>query len=838
LLYSFAPLEEQNLEKPDLKKEMKTTTVSLLALAVSTSVAAQQAEEIVVVGVVPAGSSIQTDKLAYPVQTATAEDLENIAALSIADFLRQSFASISLNDAQNNPMQPDLQYRGFTASPLLGLAQGIAVYQNGIRINEPLGDAVNWDLLPQSAIQEISLSGGSNPLFGLNSLGGSLVIDMKDGFDFEGANLEVSAGSFGRRVSNFEFGGNNGQLAYYLNIERFDEDGWRDYSESDALNFYTSVGWRSDSTQINLNYQHGESELTGNGSSPIELIEFDREAIFTGPDITENDMNMVSFDFSHKVSSSINFSGNIFHRENNTDSFNGDGTEFGVCEFGGMDTLIEGIEEDDLEELGLDDNEICKSQFGNVNDLEDFLNMTAISMGEDQEFEIEGFEADELSGTGILSHEAINNLSNRNQESTGTDFQWTYFGNFFGYEGQLVVGGAYFNGESKFNSVVELAGIDPLTRLTTGLGNGIFVDEEATSISTQTESTSLYFSNILDLTDSVALTLSARGNITEVDLRDRSGERPELNGSHRFTRINPAIGLTWQYNQNLNLYGSYSESSRAPTPIELACNEGVFDLAVQFAIEDGEDADDVDFECRLPNAFLADPPLDDVVAKSFEIGSRGYINDIRYAVGLFNTTNHDDILFQTTGRSTGLFANVDKTRRNGFEGSVSGRIQNFEWMFAYTHIQATFEDTFSVLSPNHDFADDDGEILVRSGDNIPGIPEDQFKLLVNYQPIDGLNLGIDIVNYSDQHLRGDESNQLDEIDGYTVLNLRARYQITDNLEGFVNIHNLFDEEFETFGLLGEEPGEVEVPIIEDMEVPLFLGSAPPRAAFIGIRYRF
>ena len=503
-----------------------------------------------------------------------------------------------------------------------------------------------------------------------------------------------------------------------------------------------------------------------------------------------------------------------------------------------MDTLIEGIEEDDLEELGLDDDDICESQFGEVNDLEDFLNITAMNMGEDEEFEIEGFEADELSGTGILSDEAINNLSNRNQESTGADFQWTYLGNFFGYEGQLVVGGAYFNGESKFNSVLELANIDPLTRLTTGLGTGTFVDEEATSISTQTESTSLYFSNILDLTGSVALTLSARGNITEIDLRDRSGERPELNGSHRFARINPAIGLTWQYNENLNLYGSYSESSRAPTPIELACNEGVFDLAVQFAIEDGEDPDDVDFECRLPNAFLADPPLDDVVAKSFEIGSRGYINGMRYAVGLFNTTNHDDILFQTTGRSTGLFANVDKTRRSGFEGSLSGQIQNFDWMFAYTHVQATFEDSFNVLSPNHDFADDEGEILVRSGDNIPGIPENQFKVLANYQPVDGLNLGIDIASYSDQHLRGDESNQLDEIDGYTVVNLRARYRITDNLELFANVHNLFDEEFETFGLLGEEPGEVEVPIIEDLEVPIFLGAAPPRAAFIGVRYRF
>ena len=817
---------------------MKIRLILLLTFAAIAQTQAQDVEEIVIVGVVPAGSSIETNKLAYPVQTATAEDLENIAALSIADFLRQSFASISLNDAQNNPMQPDLQYRGFTASPLLGLAQGISVYQNGVRINEPLGDTVNWDLIHQSAIREISLGGGSNPLYGLNSLGGSLVIDMKDGFDFEGANLEVSAGSFGRRVSNIEFGGNDGQLAYYLNIEHFDEDGWRDNSESDALNIYASIGWRSDDTQINLNYQHGESELIGNGSSPIELIDLDREAIFSGPDITENDMNMVSFDFSHEVSSSISFSGNIFHRENDTDSFNGDGTEFGICEFGGMDTLIEGIEEDDLEELGLDDDDICKSQFGNVNDLEDFLNITAMDMGEDEEFEIEGFEADELSGTGILSDEAINNLSNRNQESTGADFQWTYLGNFFGYKGQLVVGGAYFNGESKFNSVLELATIDPLTRLTTGLGTGTFVDEEATSISTQTESTSLYFSNILDLTDSVALTLSARGNITEVDLRDRSGERPELNGSHRFTRINPAIGLTWQYNENLNLYGSYSESSRAPTPIELACNEGVFDLAVQFAIEDGEDPDDVNLECRLPNAFLADPPLDDVVAKSFEIGSRGYINDMRYAVGLFNTTNHDDILFQTTGRSTGLFANVDKTRRSGFEGSLSGQIQNFDWMVAYTHLQATFEDSFNVLSPNHDFADDEGEILVRSGDNIPGIPENQFKVLANYQPVDGLNLGIDIASYSDQHLRGDESNQLDEIDGYTVVNLRARYRISDNLEVFANVHNLFDEEFETFGLLGEEPGELEVPIIEDFTKPLFLGAASPRSGFIGIKYTF
>ena len=166
-------------------------------------------------------------------------------------------------------------------------------------------------------------------------------------------------------------------------------------------------------------------------------------------------------------------------------------------------------------------------------------------------------------------------------------------------------------------------------------------------------------------------------------MRDKSGERPELNGNHTFSRINPSLGLTWQVSEDHNFYASYSESSRAPTPIELACNEGVFDLAVQYAIAEGDDPDDVDFECRLPNAFLADPPLDDVVAKSFELGSRGQLNNLRYSLGVFHTTNHDDILFQTTGRSTGLFANVDKTLRKGFEGSISGEIQRFNWMLSY-----------------------------------------------------------------------------------------------------------------------------------------------------------
>ena len=818
-------------------KPVASTLLFAVLQTTSTVNLAQNAEEIVIIGVIPTGAGIDKDKIPFPVQNRNSSDIENANPLNISDFLRQSFSSVSLNDAQNNPMQPDLQYRGFTASPLLGLAQGLAVYQNGARINEPLGDAVNWDLLPQSAVQAITLAGGANPLFGLNSLGGSLIIDMKDGFSSPGRSVEISSGSFGRTTANIEVGGNNGSIGYYANLESFQEDGWRDQSESEALNFYGSVGWRLDSTRLNLNYQYGVSELIGNGATPTELLALDREAIFTGPDVTENDMHMASFDYEHDVNANISFGGNIFYRKNKTDSFNGDGSEFAVCSFAGTPQLLEEIEGDDLEELGLVDENICNNQFANSDALEIFLNQSASMLDLDPEFNLENF-TDEISGSGILSDQGINNISDRAQESRGADFQWTIRGNFLGYSAQIIAGGAYYRGESNFNSILELAEIDPISRLTLGLGTGTFVDSEATSINTKTESSSLYITNTMDLSSTVALTLSARGNYTDVVLRDRSGARPELNGDHNFSRVNPSLGITWQASDSHTLYSSYSESSRAPTPIELACNEGVFDLAVAFAIESGEDPGDVDLECRLPNAFLADPPLDDVIAKSFELGSRGFIKDIAYSLGLFHTVNKDDILFQTTGRSTGLFANVDKTRRAGIESSLQGKWRAFSWLAAYSYIDATFEDNFQALSPNHEFADDEGEVAVRAGDRIPGIPQHQFKISSDYLFTNGLNIGLDVLSNGGQVLRGDESNQLDKVSGYTTVSIRARYNISEKLEVFAKVDNLFDREYESFGLLGEEPGELEVPIIEDLTNPVFLGAGAPRAAFLGLRYKF
>ena len=814
---------------------MKTADIALFtSLLISCSlpavmVAQEVAEEIVVIGVTPTqGVGLPEDKIPYNVQSATSDDLDRAQSLDLSDFLKHNLGSVTINDAQNNTLQPDIQYRGYTSSPLLGLAQGMAVYQNGVRINEPLGDTVNWDLLPESAIYSIDLISGANPLFGLNTLGGALSVKMKDGFNSEGHNVEVYGGSFERIVTTAESGGNNGSVGYYANVHYFDEEGWRDVSASDAINFYGGLSWRGALTRLDLNVQHGDSYLVGNGAIPEELLAVDRDAIFTAPDITENNMIMVSLDGSHDFTDDIKVDFNFFYRDNDTDSFNGDGSEFGI-EFDEHGTwmLVE-EEDDDDDDNGHDDDGNGDDDDDNDHDDDD--------NGDEEEF-VETYGDGDLSGIDIV---AINNTSRRRQESYGTDIQLSFLNDLFGKSNQLIMGFSYYNGESRFNAETEIADMDRLTRSTLGLGSGVFLVDALTMLKTETQTASFYFMNVMDITDQLALTVSGRLNNTLIDLEDQSGERPELNGEHDYFRFNPAVGLTWQATDNMNFYGSYGESSRAPTPIELACNDSVFTRAVIAARNEGEDEDDIEFECRLPNAFLADPPLDDVVTRSFEAGLRGSMGLVDYHLGFFHATNNDDILFQTTGRATGLFANVDETRRLGFEGMLEGATGKIDWFIAYTYLEATFEDEFdAVSSSNHPFSAEnesgDRVIKVSPGDRIPGLPEHSLKMGADYLLFERLDVGFDVIYNSNQVLRGDESNQLDPVDGYAVVNLRANYRFNDNISLFARVTNLFDEDYESFGLLGEEPDEVPVAAFEDFESPRFVGPGAPRAGFVGVK---
>ena len=835
------------LQKQSLVLEIALVVSTMMATNVVQAVEEGSLEEIVVVGNTPGPAiGIAKDKIPFAVQSANASHLEKTQSFDLTDFMTNNMASVSINSAQNNPLQPDVQFRGFTASPLLGLPQGISVYQNGVRINEPIGDAVNWDLLPESAISSIDLISGANPLFGLNTLGGALSVNMKDGFNYSGNEVEVTTGSWGRLVTRLQSGGslsNSDAWGYYLNISQFEEEGWRELSESEALNFYGSLSWRNnDISAFNLNYQTAKTDLRGNGAAPIGLIEVQRSAIFTAPDITENDMDMFSMDASHFISEKVQVSAVAYWRENNTDSFNGDGSDYEECEYsGGEQSLFDDSDdvEDELDDLlGINLESICdgaNSSVNNFSELETLINAEASLAGlNPDDFELDDIIND-LLGTGNISDEGINNISDIKQQSQGFDLNLVLLDDLFSHKNHLTMGLSYVNGKSEFVSVLELSEMDPLTRSTDGLGVGSFVGEAATNVATQTETMSLFFTDTFNVNEKLSVTFGGRYNDSNIILSDRSGERPELNGRHNFARFNPSLGFTLEVGQSSNIYGSVSESNRVPTPIELACNEGVFEVAQKFAIAAGEDPDDVEFECRLPNAFLADPPLDDVVTRSYELGVRGDLFNLNYQLGIFHATNRDDILFQTTGRSTGLFANVDKTRRKGFESAFSGSLGKLDWNASYSYVEASYEDEFEVLSPNHPFANEEGIIIVSHGDRIPGIPEHLFKMSGDYYFNNSLSLGAEAIYNSSQVIRGDESNQLAEVGGYALVNLRASYQYSKWFTVFARVTNAFDTEYENFGLLGEDPNEI---LSLDDNRPLYLGVGAPRAAWIGVRFGF
>jgi iron complex outermembrane receptor protein len=754
-----------------------------------------------VIVIAPYGATLERERVPANVQVSDAEEIERLQPLDITELLNRSFAGVNINHAQNNPLQPDVNYRGFTASPLLGLPQGLAVYQNGVRINEPFGDTVNWDLIPLSALQSVQLIGGANPVFGLNSLGGALSLQTKTGFDYRGTEMQVHGGSFGRRAASLQYGGSGETFGFYGNVDYFEEDGWRDYSDSQALRYVGVVSWRGENdSALNLALSGGETELRGNGASPVELLELDRKQVFTHPDITENSQFQVILDGQRRLSDSLVLSGVAHYRRIDTDSFNGDGTIFEECEFGDDEFLVE----EDFD----DENGDGECSF----DDDDDIVLVLDPQGNPIEAEMDGEELD-----------AINNIGRREQKHYGASVQLAWAGQIGGRRNDLLIGASASEGRISFNSATEVARL---------LGNratsrtGIFAQEFFTDVKSEVSVAGLYFSNTLDLTDRAALTLSGRYDTTRIRLADRTGESPELNGNHRFERFNPALGLTVRLSESLTMFGSFGESTRTPTPVELAC-----------ASEDAP--------CNLPNAFLADPPLDQVVARTAEIGLRGSNHaGLNWSISAFHSTNRDDILFQTTGgaqANVGFFDNVGDTRRTGAELSISQGLERLHWYFDYSYVDATFRDAFTTNSPNHPlFEEDDApqivgedKVLVPRGATIPGIPQHQANIGADFLFTPRFSIGADVTYRSGVYLRGDEINALGKTDAYTVVNLRGEWRINDMFTVFARVENVFDEEYETFGLLGE-PDEV----FPDFKDPRFYGSGPPRGGWVGVKLKF
>ena len=291
--------------------------------AVSMEIGAQAGKVDVVSETPLAGTDLEINQIAAPVQTATAADIENSGALDLADFMNRQLNGVLINEMQGNPFQPDVNYRGYTASPLLGTPEGISVYVDGVRQNQPFGDVVSWDLIPKDAISEITLIPGSDPLFGLNTLGGALSVTTKSGLTNPGWAGHVLYGSSGRKEVEGEWGGGKATgFNWFLSGLGFHESGWRFDSPSDVRQGFARLGWRTNKTDLALTMSYAYNTLLGNGVQDYRLLAYNYTSSYSVPDSTANRSPSFNFIARHSFSDNLTFTGNAWYRNIRTETIN------------------------------------------------------------------------------------------------------------------------------------------------------------------------------------------------------------------------------------------------------------------------------------------------------------------------------------------------------------------------------------------------------------------------------------------------------------------------------------------------------------------------------------
>jgi outer membrane receptor protein involved in Fe transport len=733
-----------------------------------------------IIGTTPVeGTGVDRAKVPANVQTLDRSDIERHSPLSLGDALNSGIGSATVNNVQGNPLQPDIQIRGFTASPVLGSPEGIAVYQNGSRVNEAFGDVVQWDTIPQFAIDAIQLIPGSNPAFGLNALGGALSVRMKNGFGFQGNEIEAYGGSFGRWRVTGQTGFESGNLAFYGGVSGFAEDGWRDQSPSNLQQVYGDVRWQGISVESAFNLVYTNSNLIGNGPSPIQLLREDRSAIFTSPDQTRNELFGIASQTHFALRPNVSLQTNAYYRHLQRDTANGDDSNFDEC------ASPEGF--------------LCPE------------NAPHQPITDTQRSPIPSEVNGEEIGNGVF------NTTGTTTDMVGGAAQATIEEPLFDLSNHFVTGSSVDAGFVKYNNETQVGSLNPDRSVT---GSGFFVsgDEFHTRLRSTNIYLGVYFSDTLSLTDDLAATVAGRFNYEIIDLTDELGTK--LSGNHHYDRFDPAAGLTYQLIPHVDLFGGYSESNRAPTPIELSCA-------------------DPTQPCRVPNAFVSDPPLQQVVTRSFEAGARGHLDrfagvtSLRWSVAGFGSRNYEDIIFVSAGPTlgTGFFKNAGTTQRVGAELRLDGDAGPVHWFVTYGFVDATYRSNLTIASPNHPDAVDD-QIHVSPGDRIPGIPQNTAKIALDYHVTDKWVIGVESILASDQFLRGDESNQVDPVSGYGIVHLATSYQINGWAEIFAMIHNVFDAKYDTFGTLGD-PSDV----FPDFTDPRFFSPGAPIGGWAGMRVK-
>lgn len=719
-------------------------------------------ESVLVIGTAPAD-----------VQTVATADIGTSHALTATDLLNEGVPSVFLSDTESNPFQEDLYFRGFDASPVLGTAEGLAVFQGGARINQAFGDTVLWDLVPTFAIRRIDVVPGSDPVFGLNALGGAIVLDMKNGFDAaSGAQLDAAGGSYGRARLVAQLADQFGNEAFYLGAAAIDDSGWRRSSESQVYQAYGDFAVRSPRASAGVGLTLATDSLNENGAVPIQDA---ATAAFGIPDTARNRDLLLQGRGETQLAAGLELRGNAYIRVTRISTANGEASGFAPC---GSKPAI-----------------LCDDDGDPV----DALNGASIPSG--------------VGGNGTVGVETIATTA------LGGTVEIDRTGALFGHDNSLVLGNTLDYATTGFGSGTLLGNLSfqPGGTTTNPIGLSLGGPQWNTRLESVDLDEGFYAQDSLTLTPALSLEASGRFHFDGIDLSDRLGNA--LTGDHDFSGINPGIELVWRIAQGLDAYAEFEQSNRTPTAAELSCANPaqpcLFPLS--FISDPGLKqvvARTVEGGVKGTSAF------------------NGLALD--WSADAYETRNENDIIFESSGPfvGSGFFANVGATQRIGTEISARARWEQFDFRASYAFVNATFESAFADLSPDNPDADANGNIFVKPGDRIPSIPRSTAKFALGYLPVAPLHVSISAIAESSQYLRGDEANLQPPLSGYVIVDAGAEYEMRQGLELYVEGQNILDQRYATFGLYGDPTGNG---AFREFTNPRFIVPAQPFGIWAGLR---
>jgi outer membrane receptor protein involved in Fe transport len=733
-----------------------------------------------------AGSGMDVDKVPAGINALGAAQIQRTGSLNIADALQQQVPGVVVNEVSGNPFQPNVQFRGFVASPVNGTPQGLAVYQNGVRVNEAFGDTVNWDLIPTAAIRSVTVV-TNNPAFGLNALGGAVNVLMKDGFNYKGAEIDTMGGSFGRIQSSAQWGKQIDNYAVYGALEGLHDNGFRNFAASDVRRFYGDVGYRNDGNEFHVNMGVADNKFGASATVPVELLQQYWGATYTTPQTTSNRVGYLNFTGKVEATPTWTIEASAHVRAFEHKALDGNPTGTRPC--------------------AADPTQLC---FGNESTPANGLDGAQLA---------NPFAPDAVLG------ELDRTLTR--STSTGASLQATNTDQLFGHNNHFMVGASFDSSVTRFTASAELGTMAPNYVIS---GSGIFLGHSGDPVSigpvalrTTNRYSGLYALDTFDVTDKFSITGGGRFNLAQIELEDQIGSA--LNGSETFKRFNPIIGGTYKITPELTAYAGYSEANRAPTPLELGCADPAH-------------------PCIIAAFLVSDPPLKQVVSRTVEAGLRGTkelsIGTLGWKLGAFRATNSDDILAIPSPvlQGFGYFQNVGSTRRQGIEAQVTLTSKTLQLYASYALVDARFLDTLQVGS-NSPFADANGNVQILPGNRIPAIPRDRIKAGFDYSLTDELKVVGDALFVGSQYFVGDESNQAQRLPSYTVFNVHASYQINKTFQIYGRVDNLLDNRYATYGTFFDTTA---VPNFTNggaaFTDPRSVSPARPRAFYAGLKATF